>query len=180
MVVDRQRSVTARSDPDIVIWWDRFSVADFLTWNGEDVHSGTDRFWHLRRRALVRTVDRLVAGGRFIVFVATEPPGVGIETRCAETCDTWLRWEIDHYADVTSRWNALLAAYAAAHPDQAAFVSITDRICRTDVSPCDDAIHGVPARPDGTHYKDAGRKVATAALLDSFAPIVARVMRTGR
>jgi peptidoglycan/LPS O-acetylase OafA/YrhL len=180
LVEATQRSEMERSDPDIIIWWDRFSVSDFKTSSGEHVHSGTDLFWRLRYRALVRTVDRLVARGRYLVFVATEPPGIGIETRCGKTCDPWIRWEIDHYADVTSRWNAMLADYAAAHPEQAAFISITSRICRRDVSPCDDSIDGVPARGDGTHYKDAGRTAATTALLDSLAPIVARVIQMGR
>ena len=64
--------------------------------------------------------------------------------------------------------------YAEQHPEQAAFVSITDKVCRVDKSLCNDLIDGVPARPDGNHYQGAGQQRAAIALLDLLTPILAR------
>ena len=173
-VVQEQDGIVRASDPDLVIWWDRWSLADFLTPAGEVVRSGTARFWELRRESLRHAVERLSSLGATVVLVATEPPGTAIDVdRCTESdCHRFVRLQIDRYHDVTSRWNAMLRRFAERHPDRAYFLSVTDVICHTDVAPCDDRIDGVPARPDGTHYEGAGQRVVIATLLRLLAPVM--------
>jgi hypothetical protein len=173
IVREQDRSVR-ESDPDVVLWWDRWSVSHFLTSSGEFVRSGTERFWELRRRRLQQAVERLASRGATVVLVATEPPGTGIgRYRCTESrCPSWVRFQLDHYADVTSRWNAMMRRFARGHPKRVRFISVTDVICATDVAPCDDRLDGVPARPDGTHYRGAGEELVITTLLRLLAPVM--------
>ena len=104
------------------------------------------------------------------MFVATEPMGIGVYNRCTtwdetRNCAEWVRYRMLLYEDVTRRWNRMLRAYARHHPAVAVYISITPDICHSDVSPCDDRINGVPARPDGTHYKNAGERKAARVLI---------------
>lgn len=150
-IVQAQTETLDSADPDVVVWWDRWSISSFLTSAGEYVRSGTARYRHLRRSTLGEAVMRLARGGATVVFVATEPPGEGVLERCTnERCDEWVQFQIDHDEDITARWNAMLGRCARRHPDQAVFVSITDMICPTDEAPCDDRIDvcGRPPRRD--------------------------------
>jgi peptidoglycan/LPS O-acetylase OafA/YrhL len=178
-LITRQDTLIRTMHPDIVLWWDRWSLADFVTPAGDPVRSGTGRFWKLRRAALATTVERLSRDGATVVFMATEPPGEGMLTRCTERrCHPWIRFQIDHYNDITSKWNRIMRGFAEQNPDLAAFVSVTDVVCKSDVSLCDDLIDGVPARPDGTHYEGAGEQLVVATVLDLLAPILARPARS--
>ncbi len=171
VTIPTQDRLIAEDHPDVVVWWDRWSLSDFFTADGELVRSGTPRFWALRRAGLDATVRRLGAGGATVVLVATEPPGVGMWTRCTdERCQDWDRFQIDHYDDITARWDAILRGYARRHPDRAAFLSVTDAVCHDDASPCDDLIDGRPARPDGTHYEGAGEDLVVRLIVDAIAP----------
>lgn len=97
----------------------------------------------LRKRSLKTHVERLTANGAKVVFVAAEPPGEGIWTRCStEKCHEWIRRQIDRYDDLTSRWNDMVRRYAQRHPDKAVYVSITDTVCHDQAVPCDDARGG--------------------------------------
>ena len=179
-IVRAQDRLVREVDPDVVLWWDRWSLANFLTPSGDFIRSGTARFWDLRREGLRLAVDRLASRGATVVFVATEPPGQAVTGgRCTDAeCPWWLRFQIDHYADITTRWNAILQHFAERHPDHARFVSVTDVICATDVAPCDDRIDGVPARPDGTHYKRTGEDLVIETLLRELAPVMGRSSTT--
>jgi peptidoglycan/LPS O-acetylase OafA/YrhL len=172
VVPQTQDAMIAADHPDIVVWWDRFSITGFQTADGERVAAGSDRFWELKRTVLDDAVHRLTSGGAKVVFVATEPPGIALDDRaqCPGCTRPWIAFEIAHYEDVTQRWNAMMRDYARKHPDLAGFVSVTDTICARDVSPCDDRIDGVPARPEGTHYGDVGKPIVVEALLDALAP----------
>jgi hypothetical protein len=174
VVVKRQDELVAQSHPNLILWWDRWSLSDYLTADGEHVTSGTARFWQLRRATLASDVRRLTAAGARVVFVATEPPSVGILSRCEpEGCQRWAQFLIDRYRGITTRWNAMMQDYATRHPDRATFVSVTATMCHADVSPCDDTIDGVPARPDGTHYEGPAEKIVVDALDDMLAPLLA-------
>lgn len=165
-LVDEQGSLIGASDPDLVLWWDRWSVSSYITADGRLAESGSPRFWRERREALHLAVTRLASSGAKIVFVATEPPGSNITTRCTdERCNEWVQFQVTHYDDITSRWNAMLRAYAARHPGSTAFVTITDVVCARDAAPCDDSLAGIPARPDGTHYEGAGADLAAQTLV---------------
>jgi peptidoglycan/LPS O-acetylase OafA/YrhL len=168
-----QDALIRQADPDVVVWWDRWSISGFITAGGEHVKSGTARFWQLRQSILDATVRRLTRRGAIVMFVATEPPGKGMLTRCSqEHCAIWDRFQIDHYRDITSPWNDMMKVYAARHPDLATFVSLTDEVCRTDRSLCNDLIDGAPARPDGTHYEGAGQRMVIGRLVDLLAPFL--------
>jgi SGNH domain (fused to AT3 domains) len=173
LVLEAQRSMVDRADPDVVIWWDRLSTLPFFR-NGEFVRGGSRRFWELRAVAFEKTWARLTAGGARIVFVSTEPIGIGVLQICAgwETrgCREWRRFRMRHYADISQPMNRIMRRYAADHPDEAVFVSITDTICRLDVSPCDDRMgNGKLARPDGTHYRERGALRAAGAIVREMA-----------
>jgi hypothetical protein len=168
-----QDRLVREADPDLVVWWDRWSLAHFLTSDGEFVRSGSARFWNLRREALRHAVDRLGSRGATVVLVATEPPGLAVDERCTEDrCAWWIRFQLDRYEDITRRWNSILRLVAERHPDRALFVSVTDVICATDVAPCDDRIDGIPARPDGTHYEKAGEELVIETLLRMLVPVI--------
>jgi peptidoglycan/LPS O-acetylase OafA/YrhL len=171
-VVGDQNALIRAMHPRVVVWWDRYSLSWFTAASGEYVASGSPRFWKLRRAGLEATVRRLTRGGAIVAFVGTEPPGEAILSRCGERCNVWVQFQIDHYKDITSRWNRMLRLFAERHPDLARFVSVTGVICRSDEALCDDRIDGVPARPDGTHYLGAGEERVVSALLDMLAPAV--------
>jgi peptidoglycan/LPS O-acetylase OafA/YrhL len=175
-----QDRLVRETDPDVVLWWDRWSLANFFTADGAFVRSGTARFWDLRREGLRRAVQRLGARGATVVLIATEPPGVAVGNgRCTQDeCPWWLRFQLDHYGDITTRWNSILRRFAEGHPDRMRFVSVTDVICATDVAPCDDRIDGVPARPDGTHYKRGGEELVIDTLLRMLAPVMDPISRS--
>ncbi len=173
VVVPNQNALIGTWKPTLILWWDRWSVSDYLTAKGQQITSGTPEFWRLRAATLKATVDRLTAHGARVVFVATEPPGVGITSRCERICPRWPQFMIDHYADITTRWNGMMQAYAKQHPDQASFISVTDTMCRADVSPCDDTIEGVPARPDGIHYEGPAQKIVVGTIADRLARLLA-------
>jgi hypothetical protein len=169
LVPSTQVSLVQQHDPDVVIWWDRLSTMPFLTAEGELARSGSDRFWEHRAIAFEDTLTRLRAGGGTIVFVATEPIGIGFAERCAgeDTMNcAWRRFRMNRYKDVTQPHNRMLRRYAAAHPDEAVFITITDTICRSNISPCNDRMWGGSlARPDGTHYEKKGELRAAGAIV---------------
>ena len=168
-VAPLQDDAIATWDPDLVIWWDRLSTMPFVTSSGEFPDPDSDRFWELRATAFDEALARLTAGGARIVFVMAEPMGKGVLEFCegrGPSCTDWKLWRMDHYRDITRQENRSLQRYALDHPDVAVAISITDTICRRNVSPCDDRMaNGAFARPDGTHYAGRGKLRATRALV---------------
>lgn len=172
IVVPTQDAVLADHAPEVVIWWDRLSQMPYMTRTDPAtfVRSGTDLFWALRHAELRARAAHFAEGGARIVFVATEPMGIGVYKRCitwdeTRACAEWVRYRMRLYEDVTRRWNRMLRTYARHHPATAVYISITPDICHSDVSPCDDRIDGIPARPDGTHYENAGETKAARVLI---------------
>jgi hypothetical protein len=170
-VVPKQDAVLA-THPDIVLWWDRLSQMPFMTRTDPPKFrlSGTDAFWRYRMREVRERARHFLASGATIVFLATEPMGMGVFDRCVtwdetRNCEDWVRYRMRIYEDVTRRWNRMLRAYAHNHPARTVYISITDVICRRDVSPCDDSIGDVYARPGGTHYKNEGAQKAANAIV---------------
>jgi hypothetical protein len=163
-----QDEMIASTRPDVVVWWDRFSINHFLTPQGEFVRSGSDRFWELRADSLDDAAARLTAGGASLIFVATEPIGEGWRSRCPDrrewNCRTWLRFQIRRFDDIVQRWNDMLRAYALSHPGFS-YVRISDDLCRRIVAPCNDRLRGGYARPDGTHYERRGEVKASVVLI---------------
>ena len=163
------------ADPDVVLWWDRFSIADWKTSDGRHIKAGTEEFWQLRERSLHEHVTKFTADGARVVFVAAEPPGKGIATRCTpQRCHEWIRRQIDDYDTLMTRWNNMLREYARAHPETTQFISITEDVCHDDEVPCNDLVDGVTVRSDGTHYSGVGEELAANLLLDELAPTLSR------
>jgi hypothetical protein len=173
-VTKRQGALIGATDPDVIVWWDRFSASGFRDGDGDLVPAGSDRFWSLRADALDSAVHRLGGRGAIVVFVGAEPPAESVLDRCAEVGCDWPRFQIARYEDVTVPWNAMLRRYAETHPNVTGFISITDAICREDVAPCDDRIAGITARRDGVHYEGAGEEAVIDALLDMLDPFMER------
>jgi len=173
-VSKRQDTLIETADPEMIVWWDRFSVSGFRDEEGVIVQAGSDRFWSLRREALDAAVRRLGARGAIVVFIGAEPPAESVRERCRDVGCDWPSFQIEHYVDVTVPWNAMLRDYAERHPDRSAFISITDVVCREDVAPCDDRIEGVTARRDGVHYEGAGEEAVIEAILEMLAPVMER------
>jgi hypothetical protein len=173
-----QDQAIEQDHPDVVVWWDRVSVASFIGPDGEKLVSGSKDWWLARTSALKGAVARFHTTGAVVVFVATEPPGSAIMAARYFGCDgpgcVWRRFQVEHYADVTARWNALMRSYAEQHPGWLAFVNISDVVCHDDAVPCNDAVDGQPARNDGVHYVGDACAVVVGGLLDHLAPILAR------
>lgn len=175
-IVSDQNRLVREADPDVVLWWDRWSLSDFFTASGEHVRSGTPRFWELRRRGLRSAMSRLSNHGATVVLVAIEPPGDAVRSRCTEArCQRWVRFQLDHYEDTTKVWNAILQDFAERRPEGVRFVSVTDAVCAEDVAPCDDRVGGAPARPDGTHYEGAGEELVIEVLFGRLRPLMESV-----
>jgi peptidoglycan/LPS O-acetylase OafA/YrhL len=173
-VAKRQDALIGTADPELIVWWDRFSVSGFRDDDGTLVQAGSARFWSLRAEALDATVRRLGSRGAIVVFVGAEPPAGSVYERCRELGCDWPLFQIAHYRDVTVPWNRMLREYAERHPELSAFISITDVVCREDVAPCDDRIEGVTARRDGVHYEGAGEDAVIDALLAMLDPFMER------
>jgi peptidoglycan/LPS O-acetylase OafA/YrhL len=178
-IVSEQDRLVREADPDVVLWWDRWSLSDFFTASGEHVSSGTPRFWELRRRGLESATARLSNRGATVVLVAIEPPGEAVLSRCTEQdCPRWVRFQLDHYEDITREWNAILRGFAERRPgDDVRFVSVTEAVCAEDVAPCEDRVGGAPARPDGTHYEGAGEDLVIEALLSRLGSLMEPLSR---
>ncbi len=173
-VAKRQDALLGTADPDVVIWWDRFSISGFRDLGGAVVPAGSDRFWSLRLEALDAAVSRLGAWGAFVVLVGAEPPAESVLDRCPVVGCDWPLFQIAHHEDVTVPWNAMLRDYAEGHPERSTFISITEVVCREAVAPCDDRIGGVTARRDGVHYEGAGEEAVIDALLVLLGPSMER------
>jgi hypothetical protein len=173
-VAERQDTLIGTADPDLIMWWDRFSVSGFLDEHGAYVPAGSPEFWSLRREALDAAVRRLGRRGAVVVFIATEPPAESVLDRCRLVGCDWPQFQIAHYDDVTRRWNAMLRRYAERHPELAGFVSITDAVCKEDVAPCEDRIAGITARHDGVHYEGAGERSVIETILLELGPFMER------
>ncbi|MDQ5874195.1 MAG: hypothetical protein M3526_02295, partial [Actinomycetota bacterium] len=173
-VAGRQDTMVETADPDVIMWWDRFSVSGFLTEDDRYIQAGSAEFWSMRQDALDAAVRRLGRRGAVVVFVATEPPAESVLDRCRLVGCDWPQFQIAHYEDVTRRWNGMLRRYAERHPELAGFVSITDGVCKEDVAPCDDRIAGITARGDGVHYEGAGEEAVMRFLLEELGPFMER------
>jgi hypothetical protein len=169
-----QNEILRTDHPDVVVWWDRWSISSFVGPGHTVVRSGTPLFWKLRTERLDAAVKRFTAGGGRVLFVATEPPGVALAEHCGPLCPLWRKFVIEHYDDIARHWNSILERYAEAHPDLAEFVSVTSVVCKADTAPCDDRIHGVPARFDGMHYTDQAAPIVVNAIVRKLATIIAR------
>jgi peptidoglycan/LPS O-acetylase OafA/YrhL len=167
-----QDSLIATWDPRVVVWWDRWSLSSYEAPGGTAVVSGTPSFWRARTEALDRAVDRLSSDGATVLLVTVEPEGQAVSSTCSEGCGWWTIFRIQHYEDITARWNHILTRYSEEHADTTALLSVTDSVCQSDVSPCTDDIDGVPARPDGTHYAGVGADLVASLLVDALAPYV--------
>jgi peptidoglycan/LPS O-acetylase OafA/YrhL len=158
-VVATQDQLLSEMDPQIVLWWDRPSISNFLAADDSIVPAGSDRFWALRAQALDDSVRRLSANGAVVVLMATEPPGVNLAP------SDWAQFQIDHYRDITTRWDDMLRAYAKTHPATALFVDVRPIVCPIVTAPCDDMVDGVRARHDGQHYERPGSSIPLPTII---------------
>lgn len=160
-----QTALLQDSLPDVVVWWDRFTLADLVDPSGETLAAGTSAWWRYRQASIARTVERLGSTGATVVLVEIEPLGIGLRSRCTEErCNPWLRRQVERYSDLTVPWNDMLRRFARSHPT-VEYVSITSAVCSEAKPLCDDRIDGVTAREDGSHYSGPGKEVAARALV---------------
>jgi peptidoglycan/LPS O-acetylase OafA/YrhL len=165
-VVSTQQQLLTDTDPQIVLWWDRPSISNFRAADDSVVMAGSDRFWQMRAQGLKDGVERLSANGAIVILMATEPPGVNLAS------SEWAQFQIDHYGDITSRWDDMLRAFAKAHPANTLFVDVRPIVCPTIAAPCDDMVGGIRARHDGQHYEKPGSSIPMPT-------IVAALQRAG-
>lgn len=163
LVPPLQRAGLAQ-DPDVVVWWDRWTVADFRKPDGTHVRGGTVRWWRLRKASLARHADRLTKGGAELVLIATEPVGTGIYTRCRPgACHEWHRRLIQHHREYIHTWNIVMRDFAASRSD-VHFRTVTRAICRDREVPCDDRVAGTKSRADGVHFSDHRGRISAAVV----------------
>ena len=158
-VVATQDRLLNETDPQVVLWWDRPSISNFLAADDSIVLAGSDRFWALRKQALDDSVRRLSANGAVVVLMATEPPGVNLAP------SDWAQFQIEHYRDITVRWDNMLRAYAKTHAETALYVDVRPIVCPIVTAPCDDMVDGVRARHDGQHYERPGSSIPLPTII---------------
>lgn len=153
-VAATQSALLAEHQPDVVVWWSRYEVADRLGPAGRHLRAGSQAFWEAQRASLRESVDRLSATGAVVVFVSMDRPGTGLSTRCTdELCHPFLQRLVEQ-DELRTTWNAEVDALAAKDP-RVRVVDIEDLYCRDDAVPCDDTMpDGEPARPDGSHFSE--------------------------
>ena len=172
-VVSSQDALLASAYPDIVLWWDRFSILGFVAADGRYVRGGSPLFWKLRQESLDATIQRFRAAGADVVLVGTEPPGQEVvHAHCGEIRCAGLQYRQDHYLDITQPWNRMLQAAAAAPGDGITYIDVASSVCRVLEPRCDDTVDGMPARGDGVHYSGAGIPLITGLLLADLAPVM--------
>ena len=182
-VVNRQTEAVNAVHPGVVVWWSRYEIADRLDSAGNVLRAGTPQFWEAQLADLRRSVDRVTATGATLVIVEMDRPGIGIDTRCTpEDCPDFLH-RLRNRDDLRQDWNRHLRDYAASD-SRVRLITVDPYFCRNDASPCDDTLPArtdtsVPfepatgaalARPDGSHFGEAGAATVAAVLLDRVLP----------
>ena len=168
-VAAKQVEAMRADNPGIVLWWSRYEIAD--RYQGPTLlKAGTPAFWAAQRASFASAVQRLTSNGAILVVVLTEPPGIGMKSRCSPTkCHPFLQRMVTDDS-LRTTWNAYLTAQAATDP-RIRVVRIDDAFCHHTPVPdpkvwgsslCDDTVNGHPARPDGSHFSLplVGTKVA--------------------
>ena len=153
--------------PSIIAWWSRAEEYDRLGPNGEFLAVGTPQFWAAQRADLRARLAAIEAEtDAVVVLVGTDRPGIGMSTRCTpEKCHPFLRRLVDR-DDLRVAWNRILREEAALDP-RAVYVEVDDVYCRNDKEPCDDRLpDGTLARPDGSHFSQAGADLLAGPFLD--------------
>ena len=178
-VIERQKEAVSAARPGVVLWWSRYEISDRLGPDGTVLRAGTPRFWEAQLTDLRVAVDRVTATGAELVIVEMDRPGTGIDTRCtAEECPDFLHRLRDR-DDLREQWNGHLHEFAASDP-RVRVISMDSYFCRDEATPCDDRLpsrtdSSVPfdtatgnglARPDGSHFGEAGAATVASALLD--------------
>ncbi|GAA1393139.1 acyltransferase family protein [Luteococcus peritonei] len=168
-----QSEALVATNPATVVWWSRYEVAD--RYQGDQLLTpATPAFWQAQRRDFEESVDRLTVNGATLVVVLTEPPGVGMRTRCsARTCVPFLQRLVVH-DDYRRTWNAMVTEMARSDR-RLRTVTMDDVVCNRPPTPsatygsalCDDTVSpGRVGRPDGSHFDNelVGSKVSAALL----------------
>ncbi|MEL4359221.1 MULTISPECIES: acyltransferase family protein [unclassified Luteococcus] len=164
----------ASMHPRTVIWWSRYEIADRYQ-DGKLLRAGDDAFWQAQLADFDDAIDRLTVEGAAVVVVQTEPPGVGMLSRCTpEDCHPFLRRMVEQ-DELRVHWNKLITERAR-RDDRIRTISMDDVACRklTEPTPtgfgsdlCDDTVEGEKlARPDGSHWDTelVGSEVSNALL----------------
>lgn len=166
-VTAAQAKAFAAGKPDIVTWWSRAEEYDRLGPDGQFLAVGTPAFWAAQRadlRARLAYIEKQT--GATVVLIGTDRPGKGMLSRCTPTdCHPFLRRLVDR-DDLRTAWNAILRQEAARDP-KVAYVEVDDVYCHDAGEPCDDTIPGEGfARPDGSHFSEAGADLLAKPFLD--------------
>lgn len=168
-----QQQRLKESSAGVVLWWSRYEIAD--RYRGDTLLTpSSDAFWTAQRDDFRQALSRLTVNGATVVVVLTEPPGVGMRSRCsAKTCHPFLQRMVVH-DEYRLKWNAVVKAEAARN-SLVKTITVDDVLCpkpapggsEYGASLCDDHLpSGGLIRPDGSHVDlpSAGDRVATAVI----------------
>ena len=161
-VEETQRETIRAHDPDVVLWWSRYEIADRVGEDGSLLEPTDPQFWPAQRERFMEAVNRLTGDGATLYVVETERPGVGMLSRCTEEeCHPFLERMVtqDH---LRQQWNDLVRQVAHAD-ERVRVITVSDLFCpdpQPDPDParfgsglCDDRDDtGRIARPDGSHF----------------------------
>lgn len=161
-VEQMQRDAIQDHDPDAVLWWSRYEIADRVDADGRLLQAGDAGFWSAQRARFLEAVDRLTGEGATLYVVETESPGIGMLSRCSEQeCHPFLARMVtqDH---LRREWNELVRGIAE-DDDRVRVLTVSELFCpepQPEVVParfgtalCDDRdAGGRLARPDGSHF----------------------------
>jgi hypothetical protein len=144
----KQREMTARFRPKVVIWSDIMEWSDIEAEDGRTIAAGTGEW----RRGILESWDRVLArlGDAHVALVLPNwwagsppdsPPGFPVG---------WQR--------------ALFRWWAGRHADRVTTVDLAPVVC-PDGPPCDQTVGGVRLRTDRVHYTPEGARRAAEKIL---------------
>jgi peptidoglycan/LPS O-acetylase OafA/YrhL len=161
-----QHDLVVNQQPDVVIWWSRYDLAERIEPDGRHIVPGTPEFWKAQEADLRSEIDRLSAGGARILFIEQDKPGKGMKARCGPDCHFFLLQLLNHH-DWAERWNKMVRDTAKVDP-RITVVNIDDVFCHDQNVPCDDSTPTADlyARPDGSHFSATSAPIVAKAILD--------------
>jgi hypothetical protein len=161
---DQVRAMLAAVRPDLVLVSDAWVHHQPVLVDGRLLQPGTSRHHDAVQQALLSLVDDVAAAGGRVALVELPPPGPSVSTVLAAGRPAGRDRPIVLGAAYVDAFNQVLRQVAAARPDAAAVVSVTDLVCPDGGCPA--MVDGQVVRYDGLHLTSAWSRRIGPTLVD--------------
>jgi hypothetical protein len=145
----KQREMTNRYRPKVVVWSDIMEWSDIRAEDGRTIAAGTGEW----QRRILESWDRLLArlGDAHLVLVLPS---------------WWAGWPADYPAVFpVDRQRALFRSWSHRHADRVTVVDLTPVVCPGG-PPCQQVVGGVRLRSDNVHYTPEGARRAGEKIMN--------------